>query len=150
MPWSIRNYVTFHKLIPLRSNFPLELWAGNNESFDPNSQTVPPADPQREELRKYIHLGETGYMAEKWQIATTFIRTHPRLEGALWWRRFVATWTGSETPVQGFQEAETILLRVVLVTNLLVGLGTLAGMVTLIRKRSIYLVPLAGFRWSIP
>jgi 4-amino-4-deoxy-L-arabinose transferase-like glycosyltransferase len=145
LPWSIRNYVTFHKLIPLRSNFALELWAGNNESFDPSSQTVPPSDPQREELRKYIRLGETAYMAEKWQIATAFIRTHPRLEAVLWWRRFVATWTGSEAPLQGFQDAETNLVRVVLVTNLLVGLGTLAGILTLIRSRSIYTVPLAGF-----
>ncbi len=145
VPWSVRNYVTFHKLIPLRSNFALELWAGNNDSFDPNSQAVPPVDPQREELRKYVRLGETAYMAEKWQVASAFIRTHPRLEVVLWWRRFLATWIGSETPMQGFQDAETNLVRVVLVTNLLIGLGTLAGIVTLIRKRSIYTLPLAAF-----
>jgi hypothetical protein len=145
VPWTVRNYLAFHKFVPLRSNFALELWAGNNESFDPNSQTVPPSDPQREELRKYVRQGETAYMAEKWQLAAVFIRTHPRLEIVLWWRRFLATWLGSETPVKSFQDAETLLVRVVLITNLLAGLGTLAGIVALLRRRSIYGLPLAAF-----
>jgi hypothetical protein len=145
VPWTIRNYVAFHKFVPMRSNFPLELWAGNNESFDENSQIVPPSDPEREELRKYIHMGETAYMAEKWKIAKTFIVTHPHLEVVLWGRRFLAIWTGSETPVEGFQDAETALVRVVLVTNLLVGLGTLAGIVMLIRRHSVYALMLAAF-----
>ncbi|HEY0704198.1 MAG TPA: glycosyltransferase family 39 protein [Candidatus Acidoferrales bacterium] len=145
VPWTIRNYTTFHKFVPLRSNFPLELWAGNNESFDENSQVAPPSDPQREELRKYIRQGETAYMAEKWRIATQFIRTHPRLEAVLWWRRFVAIWIGSETPLKGFRDADSLLVRAVLVCNLLVALGTLTGIVTLIRKRSAYLLLLAGF-----
>ncbi len=150
VPWTVRNYLAFHKFVPLRSNFALELWAGNNDSFDPDSQAVPPSDPQREELRKYIRMGETAYMAEKWQLAVAFIRTHPRMEAVLWWRRFLAIWIGSETPVTSFQNAETVLVRVVLVTNLLVGLGTLAGVLALIRKRSIYLVPLAGFPLIYP
>jgi hypothetical protein len=150
VPWTVRNYLAFHKFVPLRSNFALELWAGNNDSFDPNSQAVPPVDPQREELRKYIRQGETAYMAEKWQLATTFIRRHPRLELVLWWRRFLATWIGSETPVKSYEEADTALVRVVLITNLLVGLGTLAGIVALIRKRSIFAVPLAAFPIVFP
>jgi 4-amino-4-deoxy-L-arabinose transferase-like glycosyltransferase len=144
-PWTIRNYVAFHKFVPLRSNFPLELWAGNNDSFDPNSQVVPPADPAREELRKYVRLGETAYMAEKWRIATIFIRTHPRLEVVLCGRRFVAMWTGLENPVEGFQDAQTNLVRVVLVSNLLVGIGTILGIALLIWRRSIYVFPLAAF-----
>jgi len=144
-PWTIRNYVAFHKFVPLRSNFPLELWAGNNDSFDPNSQVVPPADPASEELRKYVRLGETAYMAEKWRIATIFIRTHPRLEVVLCGRRFVAMWTGLENPVEGFQDAETNLVRVVLVSNLLVGIGTILGIALLIWRRSIYVFPLAAF-----
>ena len=144
-PWTIRNYVAFHKFVPLRSNFPLELWAGNNDSFDPNSQVVPPADPASEELRKYVRLGETAYMAEKWRIATIFIRTHPRLEVVLCGRRFVAMWTGLENPVEGFQDAETNLIRVVLVSNLLVGIGTILGIALLIWRRSIYVFPLAAF-----
>jgi 4-amino-4-deoxy-L-arabinose transferase-like glycosyltransferase len=145
VPWTVRNYVAFHKLVPLRSNFPLELWLGNNENFDPNSQIVPPADPTKEEIRNYVHMGETAFMADKWRRATEFIRTHPRLELVLWGRRFVANWTGAENPVEAFQEAESNLVRIVLVSNCLLAIGALAGIVTLIRRRSRYEFPLAAF-----
>jgi len=144
VPWTIRNYVTFHKLIPLRSNFGLELWVGNNDSYDETLQIVPPPDPARAELREYVRVGETAFMAEKWQAATLFIRTHPRLEAVLWWRRFVAMWTGSETPLKSFSEAETVLVRVVLVTNLLAAIGTLLGIFVLFARRNIYAFPLAA------
>jgi 4-amino-4-deoxy-L-arabinose transferase-like glycosyltransferase len=34
VPWTVRNYLAFHRFIPLRSNLPFELWLGNNEQFD--------------------------------------------------------------------------------------------------------------------
>jgi 4-amino-4-deoxy-L-arabinose transferase-like glycosyltransferase len=144
IPWSVRNYLVFHKFVPLRSNFALELWVGNNDSYDENSQVVPPPDPAREELREYIRVGETAFMAEKWRTATVFIRTHPRLEAALWGRRFVAMWTGAENPVRAFQDAETSLVRIVLIGNFLAAFGTVAGIVVLILRRSIYAFPLAA------
>jgi hypothetical protein len=144
VPWTVRNYIAFHRLVPLRSNFSLELWLGNNRNFDENSQIVPPADPTKEEIRKYIRMGETAFMAEKWQSATTFIRTHPRLEAELWTRRFVATWTGAEKPVQSFQDAESNFVRVVLACNFLVAVGALAGMAVLVLRRSAYAFPLAA------
>jgi hypothetical protein len=143
-PWTVRNYIAFHKLVPLRSNFPLELCAGNNENFDKNSQIVPPPDPAKEELRRYVRLGETAFMAEKWRGATGFIRTHPRLEAVLWGRRFVATWTGAEKPMDSFEDAESNLIRVVLVSNFWVAVGALFGVVVLIRRRSIYALPMAA------
>lgn len=145
IPWTVRNYAAFHKFVPLRSNFGLELWVGNNDSFDQNSQIVPPIDPAREELREYIRVGETAFMAEKWRNATLFIRTHPRLEAALLGRRIMATWTGSENPVESFQDAESRLVRVVLISNFLVTIGMLLGIALLILRRSIYAFPLAAF-----
>jgi 4-amino-4-deoxy-L-arabinose transferase-like glycosyltransferase len=142
VPWTVRNYVTFHKFIPLRSNFPLELWLGNNDNFDENSQIVPPADPDREEIRKYIRMGETTYMEEKWRSAAEFIRTHPRLEAQLWGRRFVATWTGAEQPVEAFQNAESNLFRFVLVVNFLVAVGAVIGIAMLLWRRSTYAFPM--------
>lgn len=150
VPWTIRNYVTFHKLIPLRSNFGLELWVGNNNSYDETLQIVPAPDPARAELREYVRVGETAFMAEKLSAATLFIRTHPRLEIVLWWRRFLATWTGSETPLKSFAEAETLLVRVVLVTNLLAAIGTVLGIFVLIARRSIYAFPLAALPLIYP
>jgi 4-amino-4-deoxy-L-arabinose transferase-like glycosyltransferase len=144
IPWSVRNYVAFHKFVPLRSTFPLELWLGNNDNFDENSQIVPPADPARAELREYIRVGETAFMAEKWRSATSFILKHPGLEAALWGRRFVATWTGAENPRQAFEDAESNLVRIVLASNILVSFGALIGVVVLISRRSIYAFPLAA------
>ena len=150
VPWTIRNYVIFHKLIPLRSNFGLELWVGNNDSYDETLEIVPAPDPARAELHEYIRVGETAYMAEKLRAATLFIRTHPRLEAVLWWRRFLATWTGSETPLKSFAEAETLLVRVVLVTNLLAAIGTVLGIVMLLVRRNIYAFPLAALPLIYP
>jgi 4-amino-4-deoxy-L-arabinose transferase-like glycosyltransferase len=144
VPWTVRNYIAFHKLVPLRSNFALELWVGNNDSYDEGSRAVPPIDPARQELREYVRVGETAFMAVKWRTATLFIRTHPRLEAKLWGRRFVAMWIGAENPVQGFQDAETRLVRIVLISNSLAAMGTLVGIVVLISRRSIYAFPLAA------
>ena len=150
VPWTVRNYIAFHKFVPLRSNFPLELWLGNNDNFDEDSQIVPPSDPTREEIRRYIRMGETAFMAEKWRTATTFVRTHPHLEAILWARRFVATWTGAERPVESFGDAESNLVRVVLTVNSLVAVGAIAGIVALIWRRSAYAFPLAAIPLVYP
>jgi 4-amino-4-deoxy-L-arabinose transferase-like glycosyltransferase len=150
VPWTVRNYVTFHKLVPLRTNFPLELWLGNNDNFDENSQIPPPSDPTREEIRKYIRMGETAFMDEKWRRATEFIRTHPRLEAVLWGRRFVATWTGVEKPLEGFQNAESDLFRFVLVFNVLVAIGAFTGIAVLIWRRSTYVFPMSAIPLMYP
>jgi 4-amino-4-deoxy-L-arabinose transferase-like glycosyltransferase len=71
LPWTIRNYVAFHTLVPLRSNFGLELWRFNNSGGDlhPSSSS--------EDLNKYIRLGEIAYMQEKKQEAVASILSHP-------------------------------------------------------------------------
>jgi len=144
MPWTARNYLAFHRFIPLRSNFAFELWLGNNEQFDVQSQIVPAADPERFEIRKYVHMGETAFMQDKWQRATAFIKTHPGLEIILFERRFVATWTGMEKPIEGFRDADSPLVRLVLISNTLAAIGALCGIVALLQSRNIYAFPLAG------
>jgi 4-amino-4-deoxy-L-arabinose transferase-like glycosyltransferase len=144
VPWTARNYLTFHRFIPLRSNFAFELWLGNNEQFDEQAQVAPAADPERAEIRSYIHMGETAFMQDKWRRASSFIQTHPRLEIVLFARRFVATWTGLEKPIAGFRDADSPLVRLVLVSNTLAAMGALCGIVVLLRSRNMYAFPLAG------
>ncbi|HEY4950650.1 MAG TPA: glycosyltransferase family 39 protein [Candidatus Acidoferrales bacterium] len=144
VPWTVRNYLAFHRFIPLRSNIPFELWLGNNEQFDEQSQIVPAADPERAEIRRYIHMGETAFMQDKWKAATAFISAHPKLEIILYGRRFVATWTGVEKPIEGFRDAESPLVRLVLITNTLAGIGGLCGIVVLFLRRDAYAFPLAA------
>jgi 4-amino-4-deoxy-L-arabinose transferase-like glycosyltransferase len=144
VPWTVRNYLAFHRFIPLRSNLPFELWLGNNEQFDEQSQVVPPSDPERTEIRNYVHMGETAFMQDKWQKAVGFMRTHPRLEITLFTRRFVATWTGVENPIESFRETDSPLVRLVIASNTLAALGALCGILALLRSRSIYAFPLAA------
>ena len=144
VPWTVRNYLAFHRFIPLRSNLPFELWLGNNEQFDEQSQVVPPSDPERAEISRYVHMGETAFMQDKWEKATAFMRAHPRLEITLFARRFVATWTGLEKPFQGFRDTDSPLVRLVLISNTLAALGALCGILALLRSRSIYAFPLAA------
>jgi 4-amino-4-deoxy-L-arabinose transferase-like glycosyltransferase len=144
VPWTVRNYSEFHRFIPLRSNFPFELWLGNNEQFDEQSQVVPAANPERAEIRSYIHMGETAFMQDKWKKTTAFIRTHPKLEMILYGRRFVATWTGLEKPIEGFRDAESPLVRLVLITNTLAAIGGLCGIVVLFLRRDHCAFPLVA------
>ncbi|MFZ3215780.1 MAG: glycosyltransferase family 39 protein [Candidatus Acidiferrales bacterium] len=142
VPWTVRNYVVFHRFIPLRSTFPLELWLGNNDYFDPESNIAPPANPAREEVHEYIRMGETAFMDDKWRKAVRFITTHPKLEAELYGRRFVETWTGMAEPVEGFRDADSPVVRVVLISNTLAAIGTLFGILALLRARSAYAFPL--------
>ncbi len=144
LPWTLRNYLAFHRFIPLRSNFAFELWLGNNEQFDEQSQVVPAADPERAEIRKYVHMGETAFMQDKWQKATGFMRAHPRLEITLFARRFEATWTGVEKPIDSFRDTDSPLVRLVLISNTFAALGGLCGILALLRSRSVYAFPLAA------
>ena len=94
VPWTIRNYVVFHQLIPLRSNFGLELWLGNNPSV-PDSWTpwLHPNDNLDEAL-KYAHMTELPYMAEKQREAWAFIRSHPVDTARSTLHRFANHWLG--------------------------------------------------------
>jgi hypothetical protein len=120
------------------------LWLGNNEQFDEESRVVPAADPERFEIRKYVHMGETAFMQDKWQRATAFIESHPRLELALFARRFVATWIGLEQPIEGFRDADSPLARLALISNTLAAVGALCGILALVRSRNAYAFPLAA------
>jgi hypothetical protein len=138
VPWTVRNYVTFHRLIPVRSNLPFELWLGNNDIFDEHARGGRHAITRTEEARRYGQLGETGYMGEKWELATSFMRTHPELELQLAGRKFVDFWMGTEAPVKNFRETDSWLIRGVLLTSFLTVVGALAGIVVLLaRKKKI-------------
>jgi 4-amino-4-deoxy-L-arabinose transferase-like glycosyltransferase len=94
LPWGARNYRTFHRFIPLRDNFWLEVWVGNNgrtlnwftDAAHPSTNKI--------ELAEYDRLGELRYMALKRRQALSFISHHPGEFLLISFRRFVYTWTG--------------------------------------------------------
>jgi 4-amino-4-deoxy-L-arabinose transferase-like glycosyltransferase len=93
-PWFVRNYELFHRFIPVRSGFGLELYIGNNgyserwvnSSLHPNHSDA--------ELSEYESAGEMAYMDHKLHQAKDYIRTHPRWFAWMTLRRIVYMWTG--------------------------------------------------------
>ena len=97
LPWSIRNYVVFHKVIPVRGNFGPELWYGNHPGV------TGPADESRgpthnsQELQAYLAMGDARYCASRQQMALDFIGHDPSQFARLTGARIVNFWTASET-----------------------------------------------------
>lgn len=142
LPWTIRNYIVFHHLVPLRSNFPLELYIGNNENYAPRA-TWPPQITKERELVRYFHLGEIPFMEDEERKALAFMRAYPQVEVRLIAHRMVAFWTGLMDPWQAFLSADS-LVRVLLLCSTVSALGGLLGLVALLGKRSPYAFPLAA------
>ena len=105
-PWIVRNYEIFHKVIPVRSGFGLELYIGNNgystrwvnSALHPNHNDA--------ELAEYEKVGEISYMEHKRRQAMDYIRAHPGWYAWMVLRRALYLWTGywSFSPVYLAQE----------------------------------------------
>jgi len=150
IPWTIRNYAVFHRLVPLRSNFPLELYIGNNENYDDKHARFPgPITKDRETLR-YFRMGETAFMDEEMRKAKEFIVAHPRMEMILFGDRFVAFWGGVAYPIDVFLATDSWLVRGALLWATFSGLGAFFGVFVLVWRRSVYAFPLAAFPVIFP
>jgi hypothetical protein len=150
MPWTVRNYVVFHRLVPLRSNFPLELYIGNNNNYAMRQFVWPPRITKERELLRYFRLGETAFMDEEKTKALEFIRAHPKIFVELTAKRFVAFWTGLADPLQNFLSTDSWLVRVLLISNTIAALGALSGILVLIARRSPYAIPAAAYPLVFP
>jgi 4-amino-4-deoxy-L-arabinose transferase-like glycosyltransferase len=67
LPWTIRNYAVFHKLMPIRSNGLTEVYFANRD-FDTH-----PLGPSME----YQNLGEGEFTARASRGALEYIQSHP-------------------------------------------------------------------------
>jgi 4-amino-4-deoxy-L-arabinose transferase-like glycosyltransferase len=150
VPWTIRNYAVFHRFVPLRSNFPLELYIGNNENYDDKHPRYPPPISKERETVRYFRMGETPFMDEEKRKAVAFIVAHPRMDLILFADRFVAFWAGIGNPVGTFLTTDSLLIRALILCAVFSGLGALSGIVVLIRRASIYAFPLAVFPVVFP
>ncbi len=93
-PWTVRNYHAFHRLIPLRDGFWMEVHVGN--SGDTSDVTPDSAHPTTSpvEYAEWRRLGEIGYMDAKKQQALQFIEQRPGFFVWMCVRHFANTWTG--------------------------------------------------------
>lgn len=98
MPWVVRNQEVFHKLIPVRGNFGLELAVANNPcarvAYQENIDTGCFEHPYLRvaEARKMARIGEAEYNSEKMREAETWIRGHLTEALGLWGKRAVYFW----------------------------------------------------------
>jgi hypothetical protein len=150
VPWTVRNYIAFHRLVPLRSNFPLELYIGNNNNYATRQFVWPPKITKERELLRYFRIGETAFMDEEKRKALEFIRAHPKIVFELTAKRFVAFWTGLPDPIQNFLSTDSWLIRVLLLSNTLAAGGALLGVAVLIHRRSPYTLPVAAYPVVFP
>jgi 4-amino-4-deoxy-L-arabinose transferase-like glycosyltransferase len=150
LPWTIRNYVQFHKFIPLRSNFAFELYIGNNENYDDQHRSRPGAITQDREIFRYLHMGETAFMEEEKRKAEAFIVEHPRIELWLISQRFVDFWTGTSSPLAAFRQADSLWLRLILLCNDLAPLCAFLGVIVLLATKNSYALPVLAIPILFP
>jgi hypothetical protein len=150
VPWAVRNYVVFHRCIPLRSGLPFELYIGNNENYDERRSGRLPAITFEREVLRYLKMGEMPFMDEEKRKAFAFIAAHPRVELTLLTKRFVAFWIGTAQPIQAFRDNDSLLLRAILIGNFLTALGAACGMAILFIRKSPCVFPLAAFPVIFP
>ena len=106
-PWTARNYAAFGKLVPIKDNFGLELWLGNNPDVKRNWSPTHHPGSDVEGMQQLVQLGrKPKFMQMKQREALTYIVGHPGafLRNAL--DRVVDTWTGlSDVPTDRWVSA---------------------------------------------
>jgi hypothetical protein len=150
VPWTIRNYAAFHRFVPLRSNFPLELYIGNNENYDDQHPRYPGMVTKDRETWRYIKMGETPFMDEEMRKAKKFIFAHPWVEAILFYERFIAFWGGIPNPIDKFLATDSWLVRSLILCAMISGGGALGGIFVLVWRRSEYAFPLAVYPVIFP
>lgn len=124
-PWFVRNYELFHRFIPVRSGFGLELYIGNNgyserwvnSSLHPNHNDA--------ELSEYERDGEMAYMEHKLHEAKVYIRDHPAWFVWMTFRRIVYMWTGYWSFDRNYLKGEPLDPPNILVNTTMTVLGLL-------------------------
>jgi hypothetical protein len=122
LPWTIRNFEVFHRLMPVRDNFGLELWLGNHEGVTRRYDSdFPILDPS-----EYNRLGEIRFMESKRDIALQFIGQHPVEFLQLSLGRCLRYWIAPDPVVWSF-----------------VSLMAWSGMILALRRKGMEAIPYA-------
>ena len=93
VPWTVRNFVVFGELVPLRSNLGVELLQGNGERgavFQDHTSQHPAIDAR--ERARYDELGELAYERAARAEALEHIRADPALFALRTSQRVAAYW----------------------------------------------------------
>jgi 4-amino-4-deoxy-L-arabinose transferase-like glycosyltransferase len=78
-PWTLRNWVVFHTLIPLRGNFGAEMYLGNGPGATGLLMEYDHPNQAPDQLRLYARMGEVAYVKMRGDAANAFIASDPGL-----------------------------------------------------------------------
>jgi hypothetical protein len=97
-PWLGRNWLVFHKFVPMRSNFGVELYLGDGPGT--NGLLIeylhPVRDPQQ--FRLYQQMGELAYSDYRGKLAKDYIRQYPGIFLKSTLKRVYFFWAGVPPP----------------------------------------------------
>jgi hypothetical protein len=135
-PWTARNWITFHRFIPFRSNFGLELWLGNNkyEDHDLFPDTRSPYTSWIE-TRRYAEIGEIAFMREKKAESIQYISTHRWQTLRSIYMRFVVIWTGTSVRLEDIWPMMDWSMRISFAANAMFVVLGWAGLLAMFRQR---------------
>jgi 4-amino-4-deoxy-L-arabinose transferase-like glycosyltransferase len=143
-PWLIRDYVVFHKFIPIRGNFGLELYIGNSPGANGTWQWWLHPSQNVLEMKKYIEMGEVRYVETKKQEATQLIRQDPARFAKLSLIRFVYYWDGVPR-AQKYQIIEVLRSSLFLLFSVLAIWGAIRAWCQRIPGAALYGLLLLSF-----
>jgi len=99
VPWTVRNYLVFHRFILVRDDLGLELAVSNNDCAQFSTERNQAGCFQRNhpnasvsEGKRIIDLGEPDYNQLRLREALDWIKSHPRQFAWLTTCRFIAWW----------------------------------------------------------
>ena len=110
IPWTVRNYRVFHRFIPIRGDFGVELRLGNAEDAMGLGRFWMHPSNNALELEAYKDMGEVAYVHLKQQQALAFIRSHPKKFLSLCFRRALFYWYGTprDTGIEVLSETRNL------------------------------------------
>ena len=80
-PWTIRNYLIFGRLIPVKSNLAYEMYQSQclqeGGLLKSGVFTNHPSQLHSAEHQEYMRLGETAYLDRKWELMWRSVRADP-------------------------------------------------------------------------
>lgn len=141
MPWTIRNHHVLGKWIPLRSNFGLELWLGNNPyDHDVNEFALHPLW-NASEAAEFRRVGEITYMSGKKRQALEYMDSHPGATLHSMLNRVWLNWFAVTDRARANRSAWPLYLRALFFANFVMILLSGLAVVLALRKDPLEAMP---------
>ncbi|MGA3010582.1 MAG: glycosyltransferase family 39 protein [Terracidiphilus sp.] len=101
-PWTVRNYRALGVICPVRDNIWMEIYADNfgnalwDQSSPPSADLRPYPASDAREMKKYLAMGETAYLADKHALSIDDFKHRPHFGFLIskTLRRFFYYWSG--------------------------------------------------------